>query len=120
VYTRSFIDKTGTGVSNSDDPGIPLINTTVRYRDGSMANNLVTDFTGTSNFNETFPLFNWYVVETDTTRYKNTGTHVVYDSGGAADGTTACGNGSNGFPPCGNSAIGANMANTVETVSVPT
>jgi hypothetical protein len=120
LYTRTFIDDNKDGISQSNEAGIPLINTTVRYRDGSMANNLGTDFTGTSNFNETFPLFNWYVVETDTTRYKNTGTHVVYDSGGPADGTTACGNGTNGFPPCGNSAIGANMANTVETVSVPT
>ena len=49
-------------------------------------NLLVTDFTGTANFNETFPLFSWYVVETDVTRYKNTGTHVVYDAGGPADG----------------------------------
>jgi len=30
-----------------------------------------------------FPLFSWYVIETDTTRYKNTGTHVVYDAGWA-------------------------------------
>jgi len=44
-----------------------------------------------ANFNEEFPLFNWYVVETDTTRYKNTGIHTVYDSGGPADGTTSCG-----------------------------
>ena len=36
---------------------------------------------------KTFPLFNWYVVETDTTRYKNTGTHTVYDAGGPADGS---------------------------------
>ena len=39
-----------------------------------------------ANFNETFPLFNWYVVETDITRYKNTGIHTVYDAGGPADG----------------------------------
>ena len=51
----------------------------------------VTDFTGTANFNETFPLFNWYVVETDITRYKNTGTHVVYDVGRAGRRFAACG-----------------------------
>jgi HYDIN/CFA65/VesB-like, Ig-like domain len=118
LYTRTFIDDNKDGISQASEAGIPLINTAVRYRDGSLANNLATDFSGTANFNETFPLFNWYVVETDTTRYKNTGTHVVYDSGGPADKTT-CGNGTNGYPPCGNSAIGANMANTVEQVSVP-
>ena len=65
---------------------------------------LVTDFTGTANFNETFPLFSWYTVETDVTRYKNTGTHVVYDVGGPADGSASCG--TTGYPPCGTSTIG--------------
>jgi Bacterial Ig domain len=117
LYTRTFIDDNKDGISQSTEAGIPLINTAVRYRDGSLANNLVTDFTGTANFNETFPLFNWYVVETDTTRYKNTGTHSVYDAGGPADGTAACGQ--PGYPSCGTSVIGANMANTAESVSLP-
>ncbi|KAA6456982.1 hypothetical protein DYQ86_24395 [Acidobacteria bacterium AB60] len=124
VYTRAFIDKSASGVSNSDDPGIPLINTTVRYRDGSMANNLVTDMNGVANFNETFPLFNWYVVETDTTRYKNTGTHTVYDAGGPSDGSASCFNPANptvnaGYPQCGNSTIGHLMANTYENNPLP-
>ena len=48
-----------------------------------------TDLAGNAGFNEIFPLFSWYVIETDTTRYKSTGAHVVYDAGGPADGTTA-------------------------------
>jgi IPT/TIG domain len=119
VYTRTFIDDNKDGVSQTSEAGIPLINTAVRYRDGSLANNLATDFNGVANFNETFPLFNWYVVETDTTRYKNTGTHVVYDAGGPADGTAACGQNGTGYPPCGNSTIGKYLANTVEQISVP-
>ncbi|HEY2684752.1 MAG TPA: choice-of-anchor D domain-containing protein [Steroidobacteraceae bacterium] len=125
VYTKTFIDDDESGVGTDKD-GIPLIDVAVRYRDGSLANNLGTDFGGIANFNETFPLFNWYVVETDVTRYKNTGTHSVYDSGGPADGTTACGPGTpgaatttSGYPPCGNSTIGHYLANTAETVSVP-
>jgi hypothetical protein len=117
VYTRAFIDDNKNGVADPGEAGIALINTTVRYRDGSMANNLVTDFTGTANFNETFPLFNWYVVETDTTRYKNTGTHTVYDAGGPADGTAACGQ--TGYPPCGGSTIGKYLANTWEQNPLP-
>ncbi len=117
IYTRTFIDDNQDGVSQSDENGIPLIPVSVRYRDGSLANTLATDFTGTANFNETFPLFNWYVVESDTTRYKNTGTHVVYDSGGPADGTPACSQ--PGYPPCGNSVIGKFMANTAEVNSLP-
>ena len=117
VYTRTFIDDNRDGVSQSSEAGIPLINATVRFRDGSLANNQLTDFTGTANFNETFPLFNWYVVETDTTRYKTTGIHTVYDMGGPADGSAACS--VPGYPPCGNSVIGKYMANTAESVSLP-
>ena len=43
--------------------GVPLIYTMIQYRDGHNANALTTDFNGVANFNETFPLFNWYVVE---------------------------------------------------------
>ena len=118
LYTRTFIDDSKDGLSQSDEAGIPFANVAVRLRDGQIMKSLVTDFTGTANFNETFPLFNWYTVETDVTRYKNTGTHVVYDVGGPADGTASCG--VTGYPPCGTSTIGKNLANTAEIVSAPT
>ncbi len=131
VYTRTFIDDNRDGISQSTETGIPFLNVAIRYRDGSLANNLGTDFNGVANFNETFPLFNWYVVETDVARYKTTGIHTVYDAGGPADGTlttcqlatskpgsTAPADGT-GFPACGKSNIGANMANTAEAVPLP-
>jgi len=118
LYTRTFIDDNKDGISQSTEAGIPFANVAVRLRDGSLENLLVTDFTGTANFNETFPLFAWYTVETDVTRYKNTGTHVVYDVGGPADGSASCG--TTGYPPCGSSTIGSHLANTAEIVSVPT
>jgi Bacterial Ig domain len=117
LYTRTFIDDNKDGISQSSEAGIPFANVAVRLRDGSLENLLVTDFTGTANFNETFPLFSWYVVETDVTRYKNTGTHVVYDAGGPADGSSACGQ--PGYPACGGSKIGKFLANTLEQESVP-
>lgn len=118
IYTRTFMDEKKRGVSQADESGIPLIPVAVRYRDGSLANGLSTDFNGTANFNETFPLFNWYVVESDTTRYKNTGTHVVYDAGGPADGSNSCGK--PGYPACGGSTIGKYLANTYENNPLPT
>jgi hypothetical protein len=118
LYTRTFIDDNKDGISQSTEAGIPFANVAVRLRDGQLYNLLVTDFNGTANFNETFPLFNWYTVETDVTRYKNTGTHVVYDVGGPADGSASCG--VTGYPPCGNSVIGKYLANTAEVVSLPT
>jgi hypothetical protein len=117
LYTRTFVDDNKDGLSQSTENGIPFANVAVRLRDGSLENLLVTDFTGTANFNETFPLFSWYTVETDVTRYKNTGTHVVYDVGGPVDGSASCG--VTGYPPCGTSVIGKNLANTAEIVSVP-
>src|SRR5205807_8423844 len=61
------------------------------------------------------PLFSWYVIETDSTRYKTTGTHVVYDAVGPADGTPS----GTPYPNCGTSTIAANMANTYEAVPLP-
>src|SRR5256886_10758774 len=78
-----------------------------------------TDLAGNAGFNEVFPLFSWYVIETDANRYKNTGTHVVYDAGGPADGSPGCTSTTVPHAPCGNSAIAAHMANTAEQVSVP-
>jgi hypothetical protein len=125
LYTKTFIDDPSTvcptgscGISPGPSaPGIPFANVAVRLRDGSLENLLITDFTGVANFNESFPLFSWYTVETDVTRYKNTGTHVVYDAGGPADGSPACGQ--TGYPPCGSSTIGKYLANTEEQISVP-
>src|SRR6202035_1593872 len=117
LYTKTFIDDNKNGPADVGENSITFANVAVRLRDGSLENLQATDFSGTANFNETFPLFSWYVVETDTTRYKNTGTHVVYDSGGAADGSASCGQ--PGFPACGASTIGKYLANTVEQISVP-
>ena len=125
IYTRTFFDQNGDGVSNVDgsgnptEPGLALVATNIRFRDGSFSNFNNTDLNGFAGFNEVFPLFSWYVVETDTTRYKSTGTHVVYDAGGPADGTS-CGSSANPpTAPCGNSNIAGNMANTAEQVSLP-
>ncbi len=118
VYTRTFVDDNKDGIWDNNELGIPFLNTTVRYRDGELANNLVTDFNGVANFNETFPLFNWYAVEADTTRYKTTGIHTVYDAGGPADGSTSCGP-ANGARPCGTSTAYNFLANTFEAVPLP-
>lgn len=115
IYTSTFFDANGNGVRDPNESGLTLVPTNIRFRDGSYSNFNNTDLSGNAGFNEVFPLFSWYVIETDQTRYKNTGTHVVYDAGGPADGTCT-----STSAPCGNSTIGANMANTFETVSVPT
>jgi len=117
IYTSTFFDQNGNGVRDSNESGLTLVATNNRFRDGSYSNFNNTDLNGMAGFNEIFPLFSWYVIETDTTRYKSTGTHVVYDSGGPADGNPACG--ANGFPPCGNSTIAGNMANTAEAIPLP-
>jgi hypothetical protein len=119
LATRTFFDVNGDGVSNMDsqgnttEPGLSLVPTNVRFRDGSYSNFNNTDLNGFAGFNEIFPLFNWYVVEADTTRYKQTGVHVVYDAGGPADCTTP--QGITPAPPCSN--IAANLAGTRESAT---
>lgn len=72
-------------------PTSPLaqIPITVRFRDGSISNVLLTDSNGNATFNELFPLFNWYVAEVDQTRYAPLTAHVVVDGGGKPDCTTS-------------------------------
>ena len=118
LYTRTFVDDNKNGIWDADEIGIPLVYTRIRYRDGHNANSLATDFNGVANFNETFPLFNWYVVEADSTRYKTTGVHTVYDAGGPADGTPFCGPG-NGDRACGTSTAYDYLVNTFESVPLP-
>jgi len=118
LYTRTFIDTNKNGIWDPDEIGIPFIYTRIRYRDGHNANSLTTDFNGVANFNETYPLFNWYVAEADTTRYKTTGVHTVYDAGGPADGSPFCGP-SNGARACGTSTAYNALANTFESVPLP-
>jgi hypothetical protein len=106
------------GVCQDAELGLPLVPTNVRYRDGSISNLNSTDLQGFAGFNEVFPIFNWYVVETDSNRYKNSGTHVINDAGGPTDGSSVCGQ--QGFPACGNSSLLPFMARTHEDFSVPT
>jgi hypothetical protein len=115
LYTRTFIDDNKNGIWDPGEIGIPLIYTRIYYRDGHNSNGLNTDFNGIANFNETFPLFNWYVVEADSTRYKTTGIHTVYDAGGPADGSPSC----TGGRPCGTSKAYNFLTNTFESVPLP-
>lgn len=88
IAQTAYIDENKNGVRDPGENGLRVVPLNVRFRDGSISNYLSTDLAGDGGTNELFPLFNWYVLETDTTRYKGTGVHVVYDSGGKPD-TTA-------------------------------
>jgi hypothetical protein len=92
IWSNTFMDLNGDGIQDIDpntgllEPGLLQVPTRIRMRNGKINNTLLSDITGASHFNETFPLFNWYVIESDTTRFKGTGVHVVYDAGGTVDG----------------------------------
>ncbi len=104
ISTYTYIDNNRDGLPEDGEPGLALVNTNIRYRDGSIGFFNNTDLAGSAGFNEVFPFMNWLVVETTSTRFKPEATHTVYDAGGAVDGTTG-GGGSN---------IADHMANTLE------
>lgn len=105
LYGRVFLDQNGDGVSQENEPGLPLVPYNIRFRDGSYAGFNNTDMAGYAGFNEVFPFLNWLVVDIDSARYKLSGVHVVYDAGGPVDGTTGA----------ANSDIAHHIANTTES-----
>ncbi|HWS67887.1 MAG TPA: hypothetical protein VN325_34380 [Steroidobacteraceae bacterium] len=94
IEQSAYQDLNGNGVRDVDasgnytEPGVAQIPMNIRFRDGSISNFLSTDSSGSVTANELFPLFNWYVLESDTTRYTGTGVMTAYDAGGKPDAAT--------------------------------
>jgi hypothetical protein len=82
-----YMDLNKDGIYQDNEPGIANVTMTTRYRDGGISNQTATDSHGNGLLAELFPLFNWYVTEADTTRFKQTGVNIMVDAGGpvAAD-----------------------------------
>lgn len=87
-----FMDANKNGVYDDGEIGIANVNMINRYRDGSISNQTLTDTSGNGLLAELFPLFNWYVSEADTTRFKQTGVNIMVDGGGDVSAATG-GNG---------------------------
>ena len=85
METSTFLDTDGKHKPSSSNPGLAQVPFNIRFRDGSFSNKLVTDSNGNATFDELFPLFNWYVLESDRARYKGSAVHVVVDGGGQPD-----------------------------------
>ena len=98
IWTNTFMDVNGNGIQDDPlaEPGLLQVPNRVRLRNGKFNNTQFSDVSGHANFNETFPYFNWLVLETDNTRFKSTGVHTVYDAGGQIDGPAPSGNGRTG------------------------
>ena len=80
-----FMDTNKNGVYDPGESGISNLTMTSRYRNGAIHMQTATDSNGNGLLAEMFPLFNWYVVEADTTRFKQTGVNIVVDGGGKVD-----------------------------------
>ena len=113
MWTNTYMDLNGNGIQDAGEPGLIQVPVRVRQVNGKPLNVEFSELDGSANFDETFPAFAWYSVESDTTRFRSTGVHVVNDAGGQLDGsTTFGGNGSTG------SAYQA-ILNSNETFSLP-
>ena len=83
-----FMDTNKDGIyDQGKEQGISNVPLTVRYRNGAPSNVTLSDSSGNGILVELFPLFNWYVAEADTTRFKQTGVNIVVDGGGVPDTT---------------------------------
>jgi hypothetical protein len=82
-----YMDLNKNGRMDPGEPGISNVPLSVRYRNGAPSNVTLTDGNGNGLLVELFPLFNWYVAEADTTRFKQTGVHIYVDGGGIPDTT---------------------------------
>jgi hypothetical protein len=138
LWNRTYMDVQGLGTPVLDSkgnldpffsPGLLQVPVRVRMRNGKFNNTLFSDIGGNTHFDETFPLFNWYVVESDTTRFRGTGVHVVNDAGGQVDGpagTSCITVADSGAAVCGNGNDGTvypdpyqTILNSNETFSLP-
>jgi hypothetical protein len=113
LWTNTYMDLNGNGIQDEGEPGLIQSPVRVRQVNGKLLNIEFSELDGEAAFDETFPAFAWYTVESDTTRFRGTGVHVVNDAGGQLDGpTTFGGNGST------SSAYQA-ILNSNETFSLP-
>jgi Bacterial Ig domain len=125
LYTRTYLDTNNNGIPDRDadgndlEAGLALVPINIRYRDGSKGFANSTDLNGYATYNEVFPFMNWLVVEPDQTRFKPTGQHVVYDSGGPDDCSPDAQKAYGADGHCTGSNTSAFLAGTVESNSLP-
>jgi hypothetical protein len=113
LWTNTYLDVNGNGIRDPGEPGLLQVPFRIRMRNGKFNNALFSDVDGNARFDETFPTFNWYVVESDTTRFRGTGVHVVNDAGAQVDGPAPMGNGITTSPYQA-------VLNSIESFSLPT
>lgn len=107
-----FFDTNGNAVWEPGEPGILEQATNTRWRDGTIYQTFPTDASGFVPYEETFPLFHWYVAEVDYARFKPTGVTITNDLGGLVQGTE-------GNDPIGDYGEGKRNPDTVTIESYP-
>jgi hypothetical protein len=113
LWTSTYMDVNGNGIQDPGEPGLIQVPVRIRQVNGKPLNTELSDLDGLAPFDETFPAFAWYAVESDNTRYRSTGVHAVNDAGGPLDGPTTYGG--NGNTSSSYQAI----LNSTETFSLP-
>jgi hypothetical protein len=79
---KVFFDTNQNGFRDAGETGLPNQAVNLRFRDGSIYQATATDLTGSYQFEEVFPFFNWLVTEVDFARFKATGMTTAIDYGG--------------------------------------
>lgn len=77
-----FWDGNENGFPDSGETILLEVPTLLRWRDGSIYQEMPTDAAGYAPLDQIFPFFNWLVAEVDFARFKATGATMVVDAGG--------------------------------------
>jgi len=79
---RTFNDENANGEWDTGEGPINDQAFNLRWRDGTVYQGNVSDFTGAYTFDQVFPFFAWLVAEVDFLRFEATGLTAVVDNGG--------------------------------------
>ena len=91
-FDQYIFQDDGSHTYSASTPGISNVPLTVRFRNGAPSNRTLSDGNGNGILVELFPLFNWYVAEADTTRFKQSSVRIIVDGGGKPDVSGTCAN----------------------------
>ena len=119
LYTRYFVDDNKNGIWDPGEIGVPAGLYAHQIPERQQCQRSIDRPQRRRQLQRNIPAVQLVCRGTGLGRYKRTGTHTVYDAGGPADGSSYCGTTANGARACGTSKAYNFLANTNESIPLP-